>query len=230
MADDLMDRITTTGTRVAVNLVEIMSLRTPKAPLDLQVLLEDDRSRAPVGTQVEVQARTNLSLSLLDLVDLTYSMPPLSVALSAPLTPEQAAANNATKLFTVGVPQMEKYDIHGPLLVDANVSIGNIYESATWLEDLMLNLSDKWVYAQPIYKGDVWSYMIEPLRLRINVQDAINSNNPDLQQSGASGILTTNQSTWSKIYFSLKVPTHPGPDSDLDVNPYHFPFTVLPFV
>jgi hypothetical protein len=31
-----------------------------------------------------------------------------------------------------------------------NVSITNIYESAAWLEDLIVDLKDKWIIAQPV--------------------------------------------------------------------------------
>lgn len=213
----------TSASKVAVNLVEVLSLRTPEEPMDLQRILDQDKSHAPEGTQVEVRARTNLSIGLLDMVDLTYIVPPVAIGIAAPLSAEDAAANTTTSLFTLAIPAMDKALPQGPLLVESTVRIGNIYHAAAWLEGLMVDLQDKYVMAQPLNTGDVWSYMVEPLRLKINVLTAINSTTlsddvaaptPAPPRDGATGpavvapaatIVQSSNETWSKIMFRAAV-------------------------
>lgn len=57
-----------------------------------------------------------------------------------------------------------------------------MYESAAWLEEVIADLSDKWIIAQPMSTGDVWSYICEPLRLNISVADAISPNRAQVRQ------------------------------------------------
>lgn len=204
----------TSASKVAVNLVEVLSLRTPEAPMDLQMILDQDKSQAPEGTQVEVRARTNLSIGLLDAVDLTYTVPPVAIGIAAPISAADVAANRTTSLFTLAIPAMDKALPRGPLLVESTVRIANIYHATAWLEDLMADLQDKYVVAQPLNTGDVWSYMVEPLRLKINVLAAINSTT---QAEGASAALLATTApaapatmlkpneTWSKILFRAAV-------------------------
>lgn len=203
-------------------MVEVLSLRTPVEPMDLQVILDEDRSKAPEGTQVEVQARTNLSIGLLDIIDLTYTVPPLAIGISSPLNAEDLAMNRSTSLFTLAIPAMDKAEAEGPLLVDSTVRIANIYHATAWLEDIMADLDGKYVVAQPISMGDVWSYMVEPLRLKIDVLTAINSttvsqnktlvsNTDDVApKKDAPAMLVNPNGTWSKIRFSAAVSCNYG--------------------
>jgi hypothetical protein len=190
IANDLIQRVAERGPKVLINMVEVLSFRTPNQPLDLQMLFEDKLLDAPPGTQVrgvwccvwacpwgthttlrentpsflpatsfeldeipltpplwasdckqvDVTARTNLSLGILDMVDLTYTMPPLTVGISAALTSEMNAANKTVQLFTVSVPEMDKYAVSGPLIVDTSMSIDNFYHSALFLEQLIADL------------------------------------------------------------------------------------------
>lgn len=212
----------TSASKVAVNLVEVLSLRTPEAPMDLQMILDQDKSQAPEGTQVEVRACTNLSIGLLDAVDLTYTVPPVAIGIAAPISAADAAANQTTSLFTLAIPAMDKALPSGPLLVESTVRIANFYHATAWLEDLMADLQDKYVVAQPLNTGDVWSYMVEPLRLKINVLAAINSTT---QAEGASAaaspaptaptappttLLLNPNETWSKILFRAAVRDYVG--------------------
>ncbi len=222
IASDVMEQMQTSASKVAVNLVEVLSLRTPEAPMDLQLILGEDKAQAPDGTQVEVRARTNLSIGLLDMVDLTYIVPPVAIGIAAPLSAADAATNTTTSLFTLAIPAMDKALPRGPLLVESTVRIGNIYHATAWLEDLMADLQDKYVVAQPLNTGDVWSYMVEPLRLHINVLAAINSTTPSLSLDKAGAVrapraeeeapapppamlLQTSNETWSKILFRAAV-------------------------
>ena len=225
IANGVMDRMQSSATKVAVNLVEVLSLRTPEAPMDLQMILEEDKRQAPEGTQVEVTARTNLSIGLLDIIDLTYTVPPLAIGLAAPLTPEDAANNVSTSLFTLAIPAMDKSTPRGPIMVDSSVRIANIYHATMWLEGLLTDLQGKYVIAQPLSTGDVWSYMAEALRLKVDVLTAINSTtlsegivtpapNPPAAAGGQgdgaqpAAILKSPNETWSKIFFRAAVREH----------------------
>jgi hypothetical protein len=216
IANGVMERMQTSASKVAVNLVEVLSLRTPEEPINLQLILDQDKSHAPEGTQVEVRARTNLSIGLLDMVDLTYTVPPVAIGIAAPISAEDAAANITTSLFTLAIPAMDKALPRGPLLVESTVRIGNIYHATAWLENIMADLQDKYVVAQPLNTGDVWSYMVEPLRLKINVLAAINSTTlseeepaPAPRADGAAPppatILQNANETWSRILFRAAV-------------------------
>lgn len=209
IANGVMERMESSASKVAVNLVEVLSLRTPEEPMDLQMILDQDKSHAPEGTQVEVRARTNLSIGLLDAVDLTYTVPPVAIGIAAPISAADAAGNQMTSLFTLAIPAMDKALPRGPLLVESTVRIANIYHATAWLEGLMADLQDKYVVAQPLNTGDVWSYMVEPLRLKINVLAAINSTTQAEEGAPAAAPATilkqSPNETWSKILFRAAV-------------------------
>ena len=235
IANGFLDDVKSTASKVAVNLVELLSLSTPAAPMDLQVILEEDKRRmaTPDGTPVEVRARANLSVGLFESIDLTFVVPPLAVEILTPLALDPdagdadgpvegrvgadkaaAAGESETSLFTVALPAMDKEDAASPLLlVDSAVRIQDIYKAMFWFEDIMADLTDKYVVAHPVSTGDVWSYMMEPLRLKIDILAAINSTALAEEEQGKTtttgngggtpaAILKQNANeTWSKILF-----------------------------
>jgi len=251
IANGVLEQVKGTVSKVAVNLVEILSLSTPEEPMDLQIILEEDKRGVgmPDGTPVEVRARANLSIGIFESIDLTFVVPPMAVEISAPLptklaprrapapvgdkaaegaTEEEEAEKKgeevtpvtmgcnaddeeeaaATSLFTLVLPAMDKEDVHSSLLlVDSAVRISNIYHAMFWFEDIMADLTDKYVIAHPVSAGDVWSYMMAPLRLKIDILTAINSTSgqppPETAEPGAPATFLQQSvnETWSKILF-----------------------------
>ncbi len=275
IANGLLEQVKSTVSKVAVNLIEVLSLSTPEEPIDLQVILAENKLGIgmPDGTPVEVRVRANLSIGIFDSIDLTFVVPPLAVEISTPLPKNLAArlmpapvgdkaAAEATEgdkdgvedeeeeqeddgddyekegkeeeeeeeeeetsatmgynaddeeeaatmsLLTLVLPAIDKKYVHSSLLlVDSAVRISNIYHAMFWLEDIMADLTDKYVIVHPASTGDVWSYMMAPLRLKIDILTAINSTSgqppPDTDESGAPApFLQENANeTWSKILF-----------------------------
>jgi len=301
IANGLLEQVKTTASKVAVNLIEVLSLSTPEEAIDLQVILEENKLDIgmPEGTPVEVRVRANLSIGIFDSIDLTFVVPPLAVEISTPLpknlaerlkvpapvgdkkavkamkrdqyddeeeekkddddddddddnddgddkvgeedevkegekeedggteeeekeegegeeeTPVTMDYNAddkeyaaTTSLLTLVLPAMDKEYVHSSLLlVDSAVRISNIYHAMCWLEDIMADLTDKYVIVHPASTGDVWSYIMAPLRLKIDILTAINSTSgqppSDTDESGAPATFLQENinETWSKILF-----------------------------
>lgn len=241
LATGVLDRITSTASKVAVNQVEILSLGTPEAPMDLQIILEEDNfaTGMPDGTPVDVTARANMTLGIFEIVDLTFVVPPLAVEVLAPLHEKQNVRNvsspltvNQTgalyearpksiiysagdvvdddlrSLFTLAMPAMEKDKTSSSmLLINPAIRISNIYDAMFWLEDIMSDLTDKYVVARPVSTGDVWSYMMSPIQIKVDVLTAINSTSsqstghPGEARSPTSLLKQPVNDTWSRILF-----------------------------
>jgi hypothetical protein len=123
----------------------------------------------------------------------------ITVQVSAPLN---SSNSNQTQLFQLTVPPLRKTETSSGLSVKSNVSVSNIYAMAYWLNEVISDVTGKWVTAQPVFVGSLWSLICEPVRLNISVLDAID----------ADGSLRSNKTRqgrrddiYSKIFFSMKV-------------------------
>ena len=211
LASDVLDQILNINTQFVVNLVEILSLRTPSHPVDLQILL-DNNWKAGQPTELDVRMKTNLSVALFEALDVTFTLPPLSVGVSGPLP---NSTNTTTELFVVTVPSITSKKPSSSLLAEANVSVPAVYEVASWLQDLVEDLDGKYVNAHPVYDGSLWSLIIEPVLVEVSVADAIDPNRASrknyLSMNGTDSSMKDDASneTWSKAVFALQVSVIP---------------------